>query len=168
MMDKREWDAMSEREKNDLVWAAFPGIPPLEEEWVLSTDGGESCFISYDTEREAKRALLELEQSDIDKTDSRYGAQVFLWRHPRYFTTSRDALVWVEKEIERRGFTKAYSVLLLMGLRGEAYLLNAEGEKTKDVFEMEGLRKEVSLLDIRRADPDLCCYCALKAVANAH
>ena len=70
-------------------------------------------------------------------------------------TTDRNACALVEDEIERRGLVRAYSILLLMGLKGEAYLLNTEGDKTKDVFEMAGLRKEVTLLDIRCADPDL-------------
>jgi len=164
-MNKAEWDAMEAWEKDELVWATFPEIPAMKEEWVLSTDGGKTAFLAYETETEAKDALLALK--DINKTDSRYGAEVSPWRYPHDFTADRNACALVEDEIKQRGFEKPYSILLLMALRGETYLLNAEGAKVQDVFKMDGLRKEVMLLDIRRADPDIICYCALKAVADA-
>lgn len=64
-----------------------------------------------------------------------------------YYTTSRNTLALVEEEIERWGLGWKYVELLL--------------RSNFDFF--QGRVTDKLVMAIRRADPDLCCYCAVKA-----
>ena len=140
-MNKTDWDKMDTFEKDELVWAAFPAIPPESEQWSLSTDGGESCFLSYATEIQAKRALLAVEERVVSKTDSRYGAKIFLSRYPLHFHSARDACALVLDEIEKRFLVADF-----------------ENEFTNE----SGRASAGDLWAGLRADLDMICYCAVK------
>jgi len=159
-MDKAEWDLMGAREKDALVAEKIRGfqwrvldITPFKS---MKADLGKRFLCHPDTVRQYPKATGE---EALSQEWDRFFA---------HYTTSRDAVVSVEEEISRRELEKPYSILLILGLEGYTYLLDQQSEKTKDVFEMDGLEKTVKMLDIRRADPDLCCYCALRVVENAH
>jgi len=138
-MNKAEWDMMDEYEKNETVWSYFPDIALDSEDWVLSTDGGESGFSFFDTKEEADAALV-----DYKKRENLEEATVEHWRHYKEFTTDRNACALVLDEIEKRDLIDRF------------------------IDEVRKARDDLPLSPWigMRTDPDTICYCALKAVEN--
>ena len=137
-MTKAEWDELDEIAKNQVVWDTFPDIAPSSDDWVLSTDGGDTGFDFFDTEAEAAASLAKYAEYPDYKN-----ATVVHWRHCRNFTTDRNACAWVLDEIKR--------LELLDVWYGELI-------KWSDVPLIEA---------VTTGDPDLFCFCAVTAVCDS-
>ena len=149
-MDKAEWDAKDNIERNQVTWNHFPDITPDSDDWVLSADGGETGFDFFGSEEEAtnampKYAALMAEEPEREMT-------VVHWRHCRKFTTDRNACALVLDEIEKKGLIEDYLACL-----------------TETLFGCPGRDFEswAALMAVHNADPGTICYCAVKAVENA-
>jgi len=151
-MNKAAWLELDENARNDLVWSHFPGIGPSSDDWVLSTDGGETGFDFYDTETEAKSAREEYEGYPTYEH-----ATVVHWRHCMDFTTDRNACALVLDEILRM---EDIHVLFIHAVRDA---LETEENKFNDE---ETCVMHYNILDVLRSDPDTICYCAIKAIGG--
>jgi len=144
-MNKAEWDKLDSREKDQLVWDCFPEIAPSSDDWVLSSDNGETGFDFFDTEAEAIQAL----KSYVRHTSLK-DATVVHWRHCKNFTTDRNACALVLDQLEERDMEFVFARILTNEL---------------NIMATGGLNDfAISVLRTLNADPDLICYCAIKAI----
>ena len=142
-MSKTEWDEFDEVAKNEKVWSHFPEIEPSSDDWVLSTDDGETGFDFFDTEAEAKAAREEYEGYPTYEH-----AKVFHWRNCMDFTTDRNACALVLDEIAKKKLWQTFSMNMQEHL--------GIPDNGPDIW--------VAIWCANRANPDTICYCAIKAV----
>jgi len=145
-MDKAEWDLMGAREKDALVAEKIRGfqwrvldITPFKS---MKADLGKRFLCHPDTVRQYPKATGE---EALSQEWDRFFA---------HYTTSYDAVVSIEEEIEKRDLV---GIFLMRWL-------SVSGEKDVSI---NGRAGTMGMWRLLRTDPDTICYCVLKAVADA-
>lgn len=152
-MNKTEWDAMEREEKDDLILTTVLGG-----EIINDPHGLFGCKISGVTE-EGKYKI------SINKAFSN-------GLSPRY-TTDRNACALVEEEIKQKGRVPEYAACLLEyllcygPLAGSDITVEWRGPMALLVGVFTNHEAGRLVMAIRGADPDLCCYCAVRAMEMA-
>ena len=101
--NKIQWSKLKPLQIERLIGEAF-GIPPRNQEWILSTDGGESCWRGgFKSKEEAERYFKEHDEKYPESWTK--GSTAHLWTFPPNFTQNMtDAWMLVQK-LKSKGWT---------------------------------------------------------------